>query len=392
MNRTIAALIARKVDSVLAEKLASAGLTLSILKQENQSALLGLGLTQESADFILAGSRPAIPLNTVRQILFKNRYVCCVCREPGNPIILHHIDPWHKSKSHADSNLAVLCLNHHNAAHSTSSLSLNLTGDKIKDSKSRWESEVETLDSRYIVSIASMSEYGRWDFINHTRLFEIARSCGIDHRQNSYFGLALSLGLIDNSGQLLAPEEYGQDSGSMFWRYAGPHIIQMYAYMAEVVNMTIEGLAILNLSDHMDSTFIRMILEPDRLIAFQGHHTFKNITKSNSYQGPGQIRQARRSANNVTFQYTFDSWECTSSSSKADHMFNGSSCMSIARVRSLEDVDGGVLVRCSALVAGTGFENARTRTYGSIPPGTRSSGPLLGRPADAYYSAQYGDE
>ena len=64
-----------------------------------------------------------------------------------------------------------------------------------------------------------------------------------------------------------------------------------------------------------------MILEPNRLIAFQGHHTFKDIVKQKSNKGPGQIRRARRSANKVTFQYTFDAWECTSSSSKADHMF-----------------------------------------------------------------------
>jgi hypothetical protein len=392
MKRTTTALLARNVDLDLAEQLAKTGLTLSILKQKSQAELLQLGLTQESVSIILAESRPPIPPNTVRTALYKNRYVCCVCRESGKPIILHHIDPWHKSKNHSEANLAVLCLHHHDAAHSTSSLSLNLTKDKIEAAKSEWEAEVERLDSRHIVSIASMSGYDRWDYINHVRLFEIARMRGIDHRLNPYFYQALSLGLIDESGQLLAPEAYGQDSASMFWRYAGPHILQMYAYMAEAVNRTIEGLAILNLSDHMDPAFIKTIIEPGRLIAFQGHHTFKDISNHTSYQGPGQIRRARRSANKVTFQYTFDAWECTASSSKVDHMFSGGSCMTIARVTSVEDADGGVHVKCSAIVAGTGFEATRTRTYGTIPPGTYSSGPLIGRPAIAYHAAQYDDD
>jgi hypothetical protein len=389
LKRTAIALVARSVNSGLAEQLTSSGFTLSTLKQKNQGELLALGLTPESVSIIMAESRPPIPLNTVRTTLYKNRYTCCVCRDSEKPIILHHVDPWHKSKSHSESNLAVLCLHHHDAAHSKSSLSVNLTGDKVRAAKSEWESEVEKLDSRHIVSIASMSGYDRWDYINHARLFEIARTRGIDHRSNPYFGRALSLGLIDDFGQLLAPEAYGQDSASMFWRYAGPNILQMYAYMAEVVNRTIEGLAILNLSDHMDPTFIRTILEPNRLIAFQGRHTFRDISNRKSYEGPGQIRRARRSANKVTFQYTFDAWECTASSSKADHMFSGSSCMTIARVTSVEDEDGGVLVKCSAIVAGTGFEATRTRTYGNIPPGTYSSGPLMGRPAIAYHSAQY---
>jgi|TARA_R110002049_G_scaffold71857_11_gene184791 hypothetical protein len=391
MKRTVTALIARSVNSNLAKELAESGFTLSTLKQKKKGELLALGLTEESVDIILAESRPPIPSDTPRATLYKNRYSCCVCRDSEKPIILHHIAPWHISKNHSESNLAVLCLHHHDAAHSKSSLSVNLTEDKIKAAKLKWESEVEKIDSRQILSIASMDGYDRWDYINHTRLFEIARARQVDLSRNKYFNLARSLGFIDSSGQLLAPEAYGQDSASMFWRYAGPHNLQMYAYMAEVVNQTIDKLPILNLSDHMDASFIRMILEPNRLIAFQGHHSFKDIVKTKFYQGPGQIRRARRSANKVSFQYTFDAWECTASSSKVDHMFSGSSCMTIARVTSVEDVNGVVLVKCSAIVAGTGFESIRTRTYGNIPPGTYSNGPLMGRPAIAYHRDMYGD-
>lgn len=389
MRRTTSALIARGVDSKLAGDLAQAGLTLATLKQKSPSELQALGLTDMAIDIIANESRPPIPSNTVKSILYKNRYSCCVCRDSEKPLILHHIVPWHKSRNHSEANLAVLCLHHHNSAHSISSLAVNLTQDKIKDAKTEWEAEVEKLDSRQIISVVGLSGYDRWDYINHTRLFEIARARGIDLRENPYFDLVHSLGLVDHSGQLLAPEAYGQVSSSMFWRYAGPHILQMYAYMAEVVNRTIRDLPILNLSDYMDPSFIKMILEPNRLIAFQGHHTFKDIVKRKSYQGPGQIRRAKRSANGVTFQYTFDAWECTASSSKSDHMFSGSSCMTIARVTSVENNTDGVLVTCSAIVAGTGFEATRTRTYGNIPPGTYSSGPLMGRPAIEYHKAHY---
>lgn len=392
MKRTATALIARGVNSALAEKIAGAGITLSILKQKNQSELADLGLTKESADIVLAEVRPPIPFKTIRKLLYKNRYCCCVCRDNEKPIIIHHISPWEVSKNHSESNLAILCLHHHDAAHSTSSLSINLTPDKVKAAKAEWESEVEKIDSRQIVSIAALDGYDRWDYINHTRLFEIARTRRVDHSGNKYFRQAFSLGLIDRFGQLLAPEAYGQNSNSMYWRYSGPNILQMYAYMAEVVNRTIDSLPILNLSDHMDASFIKMILEPNRLIAFQGHHTFKDIVKQKSNKGPGQIRRARRSANKVTFQYTFDAWECTSSSSKADHMFRGSSCLTIARVTSIEDSCDGVLVNCSAIVAGTGFQSMRTRTYGNIAPGTYSTGPLMGQLARASISIFSDDE
>jgi hypothetical protein len=391
MKKTVNALIARSVNSKLAEDLARDGYTLSSLKQKDNSELLSLGLSEESIKIISTESRPPIPPDTLVSILYRNRYSCCICRDSEKPIIVHHISPWHKSKSHEKSNLAVLCLHHHDSAHSTSSLSVNLTQDKIKAAKLKWESDVETLDSKQIISITSMSSYNRWDYINHTRIFEIARSQKIDHSNNHYFSLARSLNIVDQFGQLLAPEAYGQDSNLMFWRYSGPHILQMYAYMAEVVNRSIGNIPILNLSDHMDPSFIRTVLEPNRLIAFQGRHTFKDISQSNSYTGPGQLRTAQRSANKVTFQYTFDAWECTSSSSKVDHMFSASSCMSIARVISIDNIDDHVIVKCSAVVAGTGFESARKRTYGSIPPGV-SSGPLMGRPSIARYDPQYDED
>ena len=132
MKRTVDALISRSVNSTLAKELAEAGFTLSTLKQKKQDELLALGLTEESADIILAESRPPIPSGTLRATLYKNRYSCCVCRDSEKPIILHHIVPWHISKNHSETNLAVLCLHHHDAAHSTSSLSVNLTQDKIR--------------------------------------------------------------------------------------------------------------------------------------------------------------------------------------------------------------------------------------------------------------------
>jgi hypothetical protein len=381
MNKTVVALISRGIDLETASRLAADGNTMASLQQKKATELEKLGLSSDMASNIQKGTRPSIPDSVVKALLYNNRYCCCVCRESARSIIIHHIVSWHETRNHSPENLAVLCLDHHDKAHSKSDLSINLTADKLRAAKAEWEKAVKTLDSRQILSIASVSNYNRWDYINHVRIFEIARQRNIDHTQNPSYQSARKLGLIDQTGELLPPESYGQKSDEMYWKYSGPNILQMYAYMAHVVNETIKDLPILNMSDHMDRNFIKDILEPDKLIAFQGHHSFKDLSNNRSYQGPSQIRRAKRTANGVTFQYTFDAWECTSSSSKVDHMFKSGSCLTIARVKSIETIGNQLLVKCSAIVVGTGYEQMRTRTYGTIPPGTHSYGPLFGKPA-----------
>ncbi len=59
--------------------------------------------------------RPAIPLETVRQILIESGHRCAVCGIP-TPTELAHIVPWCKSRDHKPENLVCLCANCHGQA------------------------------------------------------------------------------------------------------------------------------------------------------------------------------------------------------------------------------------------------------------------------------------
>ena len=54
-------------------------------------------------------------------------------------IIVHHIREWTESYDHSVANLAVLCLDHHDKAHSKSSISRNLDGRTVTEFKQAWE-------------------------------------------------------------------------------------------------------------------------------------------------------------------------------------------------------------------------------------------------------------
>lgn len=60
-------------------------------------------------------SRPAIPIEIRREVLFEARHRCAVCCEP-TPLERAHIDPWTKTKDHSVANLIALCANCHTRA------------------------------------------------------------------------------------------------------------------------------------------------------------------------------------------------------------------------------------------------------------------------------------
>lgn len=60
-------------------------------------------------------TRPAIPVEVQREILFEARHRCAVCCEP-TPLERAHIRPWSKSKDHSAVNLIALCANCHERA------------------------------------------------------------------------------------------------------------------------------------------------------------------------------------------------------------------------------------------------------------------------------------
>ena len=151
MNRTFKSLLAKGIDSSIAQNIVDAELNLSTLSSCSSTELNELGVTDEIKDKIF-DSRPSIPDEIIDNLLYKSRRTCCICREMERSIIIHHIKEWSESKSNEESNLVVLCLLHHDEAHSKKELSQNLTSKRIKAAKIKWENEVLALDKEILES------------------------------------------------------------------------------------------------------------------------------------------------------------------------------------------------------------------------------------------------
>jgi hypothetical protein len=151
-QKTYDALMALSFDAETAYRLSEAGHTLNSLKTSDIRKLRSLNISEELIDIIVRQPRAPIPLETLNKVLFESRMTCCICRDNSLGIIIHHIDEYSDSRSHAEDNLVVLCLNHHGEAHTKRELQLNLTPERLRGIKKQWLKQVKEYDTREALS------------------------------------------------------------------------------------------------------------------------------------------------------------------------------------------------------------------------------------------------
>ncbi len=357
VHKTEKALIARGMDSATAQKLRIDGWTMSKLKTSSTDELKAAGLSKEFIAKLFKEQRPPIPDDTLSKLLFDNRFQCCICRDPDLPIIVHHIDEWARSRSHAPENLAVLCLKHHSDAHSKKELAQNLDLKMLTKLKKAWEAEVKRFDSESILE-AMRLEYSNWNYINELRVFEIAKKLHVDFSAVRGFSALIAMGVAEPGG-LPAPVT----NEDFFYKYEGPKILQRYFYTSEILNRVISKLPIVNVSDWLERGILGFALAPGDFVFVQGAHTFSPLTSKKNGRGPGQVCRGYRTANHVEIRFTFDRWEATSSSAKNEWLSGTKNQGSLIHVKDLSRENGKLLVTGTVLGICSNLGGLKTREY-----------------------------
>lgn len=105
-------------------------------------------------------------------LLVLNAGVCCVCKAKGVGVNFHHID--HDPSNNDPSNIAILCVEDHDAHHRPNAYSkpkhTDLGEDKIRVYKEEWETFVADAKKEHPQSIAVINAYGTVDEIHSARL------------------------------------------------------------------------------------------------------------------------------------------------------------------------------------------------------------------------------
>lgn len=354
LNPTVAAFMRRGLDDHLASDLQRAGHTLGSLKQATDDALSALNLLPAHVAAIRQGARAEIPFDGLARVLWANRSTCCVCRQPGLAIIVHHIEPWAASRDHSDENLAVLCLEHHARAHTRGDLEQNLSPRRLRHAKAQWQEEVRHLDPQAILAASRINGHHWWWF-NHIRLFELADALGIDLRELRRFPGPLNRGLIDGNGELLNPGDHTS------YRYQGGDGNVLYAYVRELLETVLSRSTVFNISDDLDRGFLGRVVQPGDIVLVQGRHLFKQLSARQS--GPGQASSVRRQANGVRVSFTIDRWEAVATSAWASWLRGAQNAASIVRIVTVDRQAGHLHLACTGLAMGFALQGLSNRSY-----------------------------
>ena len=76
------------------------------------------------------------------QILGANRHTCCICRNPRQPVEIHHIDS--DPSNNTIENLAVVCRNCHGLVTARSTLGRHYSKAEVSSYKQEWEALCRT--------------------------------------------------------------------------------------------------------------------------------------------------------------------------------------------------------------------------------------------------------
>jgi hypothetical protein len=121
------------------------------------------------------GKRTAIPGDVAARVLFLSDRTCCVCRNQGKPVQIHHLDE--DPSNHALQNLAVLCLDCHRETQLRGGFDRKLDAGQVSLYKDDWHRLVNT--RRAQVEIAEFAQTGQqYDVELTTSLLEIYRDAG----------------------------------------------------------------------------------------------------------------------------------------------------------------------------------------------------------------------
>jgi hypothetical protein len=354
LNRSEAALIRRGIDSGAARRLVSGGMTLQMLQQHSDDVLATLGCSASQVKALRSGGRPEIPQANLSQVLWANRFTCCICRDSSLAYIVHHIMPWAESHDHGVGNLAVLCLEHHARAHRTGTLEQNLGPTQLRSAKERWEESVGMLDTTAILA-ASRVAGSHWWWFNHVRIFDLAETLGVPLAQVEGFLMAHRAGMVNDTGYL---EDIGSQS---CYRYEGGAGNHLYRYVRNLLEHALAQTAVFDISNDLDAGFLHEVVHPGDLVLVQGRHQFRRLNTND--RGPGQSCRGVRQANGVRVAFTIDLWEAVSNSTWSGWLAGTTNVTSLLRVGQIFHKDGRLVLQCTAFAIGNLLAAFRTRSY-----------------------------
>ena len=157
-------LMALGFPSGLVEKILQKGWSKTKIIEMSYKKLLEIFTEEEAKEISIKSKRKPIPSKIIDKFINECDWKCAICKDLKKiqPVIIHHIIPYSKSQNNNYSNLILLCIDHHNDAHSKSDLSGQFLPVKLlKSKKKEWIKYVKKYKMLFLEERTAILHYSR---------------------------------------------------------------------------------------------------------------------------------------------------------------------------------------------------------------------------------------
>ncbi|BCX88124.1 hypothetical protein MIN45_P0491 [Methylomarinovum tepidoasis] len=294
-------------------------------------------------------TRKSVPPSLKTTILYKSAFTCCVCREKGEPVEIHHIDQ--NPSNNAENNLVVLCKNCHDEAHTKHSLSQNLTPERLKKFKKKWEEEVKKRAS-YAMLPGNNLDQAMWTFINHQKLPLLFKKNRIKFRNHLFEELKSQKimteeGILNFQNNEVKKSDYVTIYDHFRWDIAQKiHYVYMYA-----IDDLILKYAPIELGAIWTKKEIKNLIKPGAICYCMRGFIFKKGPVENGIAN----REAFASSKNIVIRFIASTFHMYGVSSYTNTFLGSSFIAALLLIKNIFKEQKKLILDATPLALGAGF-------------------------------------
>ena len=266
--------------------------------------------------------------------------------------------------NNTEENLIVLCVAHHDEAHTKRQLSKNLDTGALRDAKQKWTAIVQhrrldsaTLSGQLAVAGNGVLSVGvTWGYINHPRVAQLAKPEALLQQERAYFEYCRKRGIVDAKGVLLKPSNAPVGSSYLYnsvydWYEHGDdqRLHKLYSSFVDQISRAATPVHLEPESWNRET--VTNLVASGSFISFERSCYFKRISET----WDNEHRRLRISSRAVAVECFIDTRNMFGTTSMTVSFSGHQTCAAFLQVKSLDISAKEVRLTCTPIALGVGF-------------------------------------
>lgn len=303
----------------------------------------------------MAKIRKSVPRELENVVLYKSARTCCVCRIPRAPVEIHHIDQ--DPSNNVENNLVAICRNCHDEAHTSHSMSKNLTKSRLIDAKERWEVEVKSLSN---AAMHQKSHLGGmvWTFVNHQLIPQLMKAYSLEYDKKT-LKLLKMYGVVDHNGlPIFQKKPSSKEHVTIYDRVDWDHAHRLHYMYTQVIDDLIDACSPIELGAVWSKKEIVDLIKPGVICFCIRGFRFRR----NQVINQEEDRYVYAKASDVEIRMYANSRYMFGISSLYVNFAGHKFTTVLMLVKNVAKEDGIVVINATPIAMGTGFSNYEQNT------------------------------